>query len=183
MYSFYTYLLPLSKNNQSFHTNRRYRLVVFNGVRSFANVSTGGLEVCALVFCSGDSLDDCGALYPNSTSIVTPTSFDSLIITRRADLERRSFFGPSTLTRDYLPMDGDEFAYLASGHSNSSLLLMYLVRPSSDVLTFGIYGRRFDRDGGERTRPPQNGAATATSAPSMLVGLVALVLLRCYWSC
>lgn len=126
----------------------RYRVVVFNGVTSYGNVSTAGLEVCALVTCAGDSLEDCGDYYNDSTNVVMPTRFDSVVITRRVNLDESVFFLPTTLMlRTYEPLSNSDFACLTSGPRESSLMVMHLIKPQIGLATFGIYGRRFDRDG------------------------------------
>ena len=138
--------------NKIFNTFR-FRLVVFNGVRSFANLSTAGLEICALISCVGDSIDDCTSIYPNDVEIVHPTTFVSLMITRRSNITKHSLYSPTTLTTKLEPMIGSDFSYESKGFQNSTHQLMYLVRPRNDIMTFGIYGRRFDRDGDEKTVP------------------------------
>ncbi|XP_014238419.1 vanin-like protein 3 [Trichogramma pretiosum] len=174
--------LELSYNKSVLEANPgaaeyKYRLVAFNGTRNFANASTGGIEVCALISCAGDRIADCGAIHdPNSTKIVYPMSFDSLIISRRANLSKSSFYMPNTMDfRTLEPMSGSrDFAYLPSGPKESSLLMMYLVQPRSDAMTFGIYGRVFGRDGHEETRLPS--AATSTTSVSTLLVISSLLL-------
>ena len=161
---------------------RRYRLVVFNGVRSYANQSTAGLEVCALVSCAGDAIGDCGGVYSPGSDVVAPTSFDSLIITRRADLKQRAFYEPTTLSNSGggLPL-GNDFIYVVSGPRNSSLVLMSLVRPRRDVATFGIYGRRFDRDGQPVTPAPSSADSMVPSIT--LAVIVTFVASMMSWWC
>lgn len=113
---------------------------------------TAGLEVCALVACAGSRVEDCGNVYPSSTKVLRAINIRTLLITRRANFEERVFYEPSTLSiKRRLPLDDKQFNYIVSNHSDSSLLLMYLVKPHDDLMTFGIYGRRFDRDGEKPT--------------------------------
>ncbi|XP_058803488.1 vanin-like protein 3 [Phymastichus coffea] len=158
----------------------KYRVAVFNGVRNVMNQTTAGLEVCALIACAGDRIEDCGSIYHANLSVVQPTTFDSFIITRRANLSSRVFYEPSTLTMtDRQPIDNGDFAYVISGHKNSSLLLMYLVRPKSDVMTFAIYGRKFDRDGEEVTRPKSNGPSITPSFVVVMMIMILMTLRNC----
>ncbi|XP_001603861.2 vanin-like protein 2 [Nasonia vitripennis] len=157
----------------------RYRVVVFNGVTNYVtysgNQSTAGVEVCALVSCAGDSLEDCGKRYPEGTDVVSPTTLESLIITRRANRNAPTFYMPTTMERtNREPLSSSDFAYLASGQRNSSLLLMYLVRPRSDLETFGIYGRRFDKDGLPATKA--NGVGTVESTSAVLFCTMVVIL-------
>lgn len=157
--------------------------MVFNGVRSFGNVSTGGLEVCGLVSCAGDSIADCGTLYPDPSAVVLATTFESLTIRRQSDihlqLSSRSFLAPSTLTLSQMqPMVGDgDFVYLA----NSSLVQMALARPSSDVVTFAIYGRRFDRDGQEETRATGEETSSLMLIITILIFVLVKTMIYQYW--
>lgn len=145
---------------------------MFNGVRKFANASTAGLEICSLVSCTGDNVESCGSLYPGSSGLVNPVIFDSLIITRHADLTKRNFYAPTTLVvGETQPMDSSDYAYLASGQKNSSLLMMYLVNPRNDIMTFGIYGRNYDRDGEEETKVPSGTTVLISSGIMVLVTL------------
>lgn len=40
--------------------NYRYRAMAFSGVRTFDGVATGGVKVCSVVACTGESIDTCG---------------------------------------------------------------------------------------------------------------------------
>ncbi|KAJ8687583.1 hypothetical protein QAD02_023377 [Eretmocerus hayati] len=170
----------------------RYRLLVFNGVRAFGNITTVGLQICAVVSCAGDSLSDCNKQYPRDSNLIAPTIFDSLIISRRADLSTRSLYSPTTLvaatpfptstsspasqSNELRPMDGSDFAYVSAGKSNDSLLLAYIVNPRNDLVTFGIFGRIFSRDGQPETRPIPS-AASIIRTSVLLVSAVTI-----YWA-
>lgn len=150
---------------------------MFNGVRKFTGASsTAGLEVCSVVSCAGDNVESCGSLYPDPSGLVKPVTFDSLIISRHADLSKRTFYAPTTLVAGAIdPMNSSEYAYLASGRKNSSLLMMYLVNPRNDIMTFGIYGRNYDRDGEEETKVP---SGTTNLVSSLVVVLAMLFVSR-----
>ncbi|OXU24427.1 hypothetical protein TSAR_010107 [Trichomalopsis sarcophagae] len=158
----------------------KYRIVAFNGVTTYGNMSTSGLEVCALVTCAGDSLENCGDYYDDSTNVVMPTRLDSVIITRRVNLDEPVLFFPTTLLlQTYEPLGSSDFAYLTSGPSESSLMVMHLIKPQTRLATFGIYGRRFDRDGEPLTMPSK--AVELNISFMALVGLLAVFVVVGCW--
>ncbi|XP_014205123.1 vanin-like protein 2 [Copidosoma floridanum] len=157
----------------------RYRFAVFSGVRQFAADQTLGVEVCSIVSCAGDEIDKCGRLYPEGARVVEPTVFLALYVTRRADLGTRSFYSPTTATRELLPINTTDFGFAIGGPESNSLLLAYLSRPTGNVAAFGIYGRRFDWDGQPPTRPSSAGTSVAPSVVVVAMMLLA-VTTRCF---
>ena len=123
-------------------------MAVFNGVLGVANETSIGVELCSIIACTGDTIEECSSEFPAGVKVQKPLRIESLIITRAsADIGERSFFEPSTLSIDGLPLNGSDFIYVTSGHRNSTMMLLTLTRPRNDLATFGIFGRRFDRDG------------------------------------
>ncbi|OXU24080.1 hypothetical protein TSAR_000857 [Trichomalopsis sarcophagae] len=157
----------------------RYHLVAFNGVNEFSF----GEEICALVSCTSDYLKDCTKYFDENSDVITPMSIDHLVITRRANMEESVLYFPETLRRQgHRALNGGtDFAYLASGPNDSSLLIMHLLKPQSELATFAIFGRRFDWDGQPPSAPHDSTSTVLNSLSSLwLVAILTAAGSWCY---
>ena len=120
----------------------RYRLAVFNGVRSFT-FRTGGIQVCAIIFCANDELSSCGQILDNPEAF--STMFESISIEGNFLVDSDTL-SANTLLREYNVMPASHFSFETA---RGSYLHTYLDTKTtqSSLLTFGIYGRDFEKDG------------------------------------
>lgn len=132
----------------------RYRVAVFNGVRTFSGVATGGVRTCGIISCIDDTLNGCGKSFDISSKVVTPTTFESIDIstirsTNRNDKE--AFYMPITLTTYMMPFQPSAFTFNVNNVEEVLSYRMNLTKARNDLLTFAIYGRNFGIDGSKVT--------------------------------
>ncbi|KAL7286036.1 hypothetical protein TKK_0019645 [Trichogramma kaykai] len=130
-----------------------YRMVAFDGVRPFHDFMVAGVQICAVVACAGPELEDCSTRWNSfNNTVLYPSSFRQLKIDLKFPADEqgapeRSSYAPTTfrgvMERSLEPYEY-EFNQTEAGIGME--LLNRRNRLSMDLLTFGIYGRRFDRD-------------------------------------
>ncbi|KAJ9591800.1 hypothetical protein L9F63_001617, partial [Diploptera punctata] len=146
-----------------------YRLAVFDGVRSFT-FKTGGLQVCAVISCANESLSSCGV--PRNDSQTFSTTFTYISIT--GDFRTKVSLLPNTLLYGYNVMPSDSFSFESQQRAgvNSVNVKMETKSSQTNLMTFGIYGRDFLKDG-----TPETSASQRTNGEnSLLISSVGLVL-------
>lgn len=129
-----------------------YRAVVFNGVRNYGVSATAGVQLCSIVVCAGSDLENCTSRLENKDFGYV---FNKIQITGDFLKVNASQF-PDTLTDgDYLlPLSNDDFEFFthSSNDDDVNSVTLELKSPQNTLVTFGIYGRVFSRDGEEATR-------------------------------
>ncbi|XP_031331749.1 vanin-like protein 2 [Photinus pyralis] len=121
-------------------------MVAFSGTRTFARVSNGGIEVCAVVACLNDSLSSCGKRFRDYNTVSWPTTFKKIVIEAEFDEDPNKFQFPNSLLSNIEPIHVDDFEW-RSILGNKRVRRTYLLKkPQNRLMTFGIYGRDFNRD-------------------------------------
>uniref|UniRef100_A0A1Y1L082 CN hydrolase domain-containing protein n=2 Tax=Photinus pyralis TaxID=7054 RepID=A0A1Y1L082_PHOPY len=124
----------------------QYHMVAFSGTRTFARVSNGGIEVCAVVACLNDSLSSCGKRFRDYNTVSWPTTFKKIVIEAEFDEDPNKFQFPNSLLSNIEPIHVDDFEW-RSILGNKRVRRTYLLKkPQNRLMTFGIYGRDFNRD-------------------------------------
>lgn len=134
----------------------KYRLAVFDGVRTFDGVTTGGIQACSIIPCLTDSLKSCGLttlgiqpLKVNSTVYnvtLYSTTFNNVTI-RTETLDKEAFAEPTIIEPSEVVnmfgslMSPNKFKFQQDGQ-NSELKFA-----TEKLGTAGIYARVFSRDG------------------------------------
>uniref|UniRef100_A0A0C9RSY4 CG32750_0 protein n=1 Tax=Fopius arisanus TaxID=64838 RepID=A0A0C9RSY4_9HYME len=130
----------------------RYRFAVFNGVRSFSGKGTGGIEVCGLISCTGETVESCSVRFDTNGILVHPTTFNSLSISGDFKTLPNNLYLPITQNDEITPLNVTDFSFamkiINKTHTN---LKFNLIKPRSDLMTFTIYGRNFSADGQPQT--------------------------------
>ncbi|KAJ8687590.1 hypothetical protein QAD02_023384 [Eretmocerus hayati] len=121
----------------------RYRMAVFDGVRSFSGYATGHVSVCGIISCINDTLEGCGQIFKLNDTIVKPMTFQSLQISIRTHDSVNYFFMPTTLTHNIIPLNVSSFSFTSSSFKEISDYDLHLIKATDDLLTFSIYGRDF----------------------------------------
>ncbi|CAB0044099.1 unnamed protein product [Trichogramma brassicae] len=112
-----------------------------------------GVQICAVVACAGPELEDCSTRWNSfNNTVLYPSSFRKLKIdlkfpANKQGAPERSSYAPTTfrgVTERSLEPYEYEFNQAEAGFGME--LVNRRNRVSMDLLTFGIYGRRFDRD-------------------------------------
>ena len=126
-------------------------MVVFDSTRSFDGFATGGVTVCGIVACTNENLNSCGERF-NSETVFTPEIvFHRIKITGQFEINEKILILPNSLDITILPFYPMEYKYEMSSEFNMEERIVKnityeLLSPRSDLLTFAIYGRNFNRD-------------------------------------
>lgn len=146
----------------SFHVNRtfndesansgvsyyRYRIAVFDGVRSFYGGKMGGTQTCSVISCTNDTLASCGLRFAATDTVVQPTLFNSILISGNFPASSTTMQMPNSLTTDILPLNASDFTFDITDSSGTSArnIKYNLTTAIRNLLTFAIYGRNFSAD-------------------------------------
>jgi pantetheine hydrolase len=130
-------------------TQYGYRLIAFNGVRNYANTRNGGEIYCAIVACLNETdAMTCGRKFESSEKLVPSVLFHSIKIKasiNEDDSDNGHLVMPTSLDFSINPLPTGEFEFTVEDGE----VQKYSVESSSElneILTFGIYGRNFNRD-------------------------------------
>ncbi|XP_059619754.1 vanin-like protein 1 [Phlebotomus argentipes] len=155
----------------------RYHLAVFDGVRTYDNVATGGVLTCGLFACPSDDLESCATRFNASDNVVSPVTFTSIKISGAFPSKSHVLTMPNALDNLINPINFNEFHYeegeerTEDGETYKDITLELTI-PRNDLRTFGIYGRNFQKDGQDVTT---GGASSLT--PLAVIAFLASVLL------
>jgi hypothetical protein len=146
----------------------RYRLAVFDGIRSFF-YATGGIQVCAVIFCTNSSLSSCGNEFEMPQQAAFNTVFNNVHISGNFHLDNSTQL-PTTLVQDYDVLSPDSFQFKTEEipEKHEVAIDMKTTAQISKLLTFGIYGRDFLKDGGPVTESYEGVRYDAVSVSLLL---------------
>jgi hypothetical protein len=154
----------------------RYRLAVFDGIRSHTYV-TAGIQICAVIFCTNSSLSSCGYEFEMPQQAAFNTVFNNIHISGNFRLDNSTQL-PTTLVQDYgvLSPDFYQFKREEIPEKREVTIDMKTTAQISKLLTFGIYGRDFLKDGGPPTEP--NGSVRSDVSVSLLLCVAVFLYVR-----
>ncbi|KAK9870139.1 hypothetical protein WA026_006231 [Henosepilachna vigintioctopunctata] len=126
-----------------------YFLVVRSGMRTYGyKTYKNDIEVCGLIACAGDSIDDCAKRFPNYEDIAWPVTFNSIKIAADfPDTKERMQF-PNSLLADFTPISPSCTTWkVEKNKGNSDLTHTFSTNvPVTKLLTYGIFGRNYALD-------------------------------------
>jgi hypothetical protein len=172
------------------HTNRQdqnsadkhyvYRLAVFDGIRSYT-FATGGIQVCAVVFCTNSSLSSCGNEFERPEQAAFFTVFDDIRISGNFRLDNSTQL-PATLVHGYGVLSPDTFQFTREEipEKREVRIDMKTKGQHSNILTFAVYGRDFLKDGGPVTKPSGTVRSNAASV-SLLFSVAVFLCVRSHY--
>ncbi|XP_077299162.1 vanin-like protein 1 [Arctopsyche grandis] len=144
----------ISKNKDA-SNHYIYRVVIFEGVRSF-DYKNGGVNECLLVACTSNELSSCGHRFENYSEIKSIIEISSIELTatvlkpvyNSTTQAMNSAYYPVTLTTAIMPLNRQEvmFATSSDNESDKHIIKMTMNSPQSELLTFGVFGRVFSND-------------------------------------
>lgn len=145
---------------------------VFNGVRTFDGFATGGIHTCSIIACSNSTISGCGVRFTNQTEDSSQIKFNKISITGNFPT-KNSLTMPNAVNNLIMPINLDDFVYEeGSPYVEDGLSFIEvqfdLVVAHSDLISFGIYGRVFDKDGLDVT--------TFSGQRNLIGGSVTLIL-------
>jgi hypothetical protein len=157
-----------------------YRLAVFDGIRNYT-YATGGVQICAIIFCSANNLSSCGNVLETNEQERFLAVFDYIHISGNFRLDN-SIQLPNTLVQGYgvLPPDTFEFARDEIPGKSEVKVSMRTRRQILHLLTFAIAGRDFLKDGGPVTQPSVDETNYAARA-RLLSPIATLLCLNSYF--
>ncbi|XP_034945856.1 vanin-like protein 2 [Chelonus insularis] len=156
----------------------RYRFAVFNGVRSFSDVRTGGVEICSIIACLDDNPTSCSKRFDSNTIIVHPTTFKSIVISSKVQDVPTVLRMPLNINTELHPLNVSDFTFTSDKINATHVNLKYsLIKPRKDLMTFAIYGRNFTADGLPKT---VNSSAGLFPHISLLIIMVILGITSAY---
>ncbi|XP_055597095.1 vanin-like protein 1 [Uranotaenia lowii] len=127
----------------------RYRFAVREGRRVFNGNREGLISVCAIMACSGDTLETCAVRFPNSSTVANSVLFNGLHIEGVFSGSAQMFTLPNSVDTSLLPLEVDKFEYIERVFTDDFELMkeiqFRLLEPRQDLLTFAIWGRKFVR--------------------------------------
>jgi hypothetical protein len=145
-----------------------YRLAVFDGIRSYT-YTTGGVQICAIIFCTGHNLSSCGYEIETNEQERFLTVFDYIHISGNFRLNSSTQL-PNTLVQGYGVLSPDSFEFTREEIPEKSEVKvnMRTKRQNSQLLTFAIFGRDFLKDGGPASEPSGAGAHLLSPIATLL---------------
>jgi len=151
-----------------------YRLAVFDGIRSYTH-ATAGVQVCAVIFCTNSSLSSCGHEFEMPEQPAFLTVFNNIYISGNFRLDNSTQL-PNTLVQGYGVLLPESFQFTREEipEKREVRFNMTTTAQVSKLLTFGIYGRDFLKDGGPITEP--NGSVGSYVVSVFLLLSVAVFL-------
>lgn len=178
-----------------------YHLVAFNGVRTYSGVYYGGVETCGVVACLNHSVTSCGQRlvrttlswnytlkfvnrFQNYSTISWPVTFNTINVTGNFSQSDTRFQLPTTLLSSIRPLQVSQYSW-NSRFDQSSVTLwrdVELLEPQNRLLTFGIFGRDFERDWDPLRNSTSGGVTVATLGASIITTVTFLsVASYCYY--
>ncbi|XP_018565185.1 vanin-like protein 3 [Anoplophora glabripennis] len=124
-----------------------YHLTAFDGIRSYSGVRDGGIESCGVLACLNDSITSCGHRFSNYSEIVWPITFESITITADFTTDENRIQFPNSLLASIRPVSPQYTEWSREVYDNVTRRSISLTRAQNRLLTFGIFGRDFSRDG------------------------------------
>jgi hypothetical protein len=175
--------VAMHANNQGQNSSEKsyvYRLAVFDGVRSYT-YATGGVQICAVIACTGNNLSSCGQVMEVNEQEQFLTAFDYINISGNFR-HKNSIQLPDTLVRGYDVLSPDTFEFTREEVPEKSEVKvnMRTRRQTSNLLTFAIFGRDFLKDGGPASQPSVDNTGGAARA-RLLSPITMLLCLNSYF--
>ena len=119
-------------------SSSNYRAVVYNGLRMFGLQVETGIRVCGLVQCSNDSVVSCSSVQPSNTV------FTRLNIKTTFDDYPQLLVIPTLMDSTLFPFK--DWTYTTDTHGQQTTVTIAIDKPTTDIVSFGIYARDFSLD-------------------------------------
>ncbi|XP_014489018.1 PREDICTED: vanin-like protein 1 isoform X2 [Dinoponera quadriceps] len=114
----------------------KYRLAVFNGVRSFYAIN-GSVSACGIMQCSNQSIESCGSTEESETV------FGNIDISTTFHNYKNVLIMPSILDSQLYPFKVTDWSYGEHTHEDHVHVSISLINKKNNLLTFGLYSRNF----------------------------------------
>lgn len=123
-----------------------YRMAAYNGLRTFDGFADGAVKVCAIIACFDDSLKSCGERH--KVPVHDKLQFNYIKLQTFYKANDNVLFMPSTLDLSILPLESKDYEYkeTSTGDEGKIEISMELQEAKTDLYTFAIYSRNFEKD-------------------------------------
>ncbi|XP_037046246.1 vanin-like protein 1 [Bradysia coprophila] len=139
------------RNSSEMGSIYRYRLFAYEGERIFSGVRVTGVATCGIFACTNNTLASCGHRL-NATDLSEPSEqieFQEINVSGSFEGGPFMFTMPNSLSTDLMPLEQfkyDESEEFLDGRCLRKSISHKIAAPTSDLLTFAIYGRNFRKD-------------------------------------
>lgn len=107
-------------------------------------VDTGIFTTCYIIACLDDSVSSCGYRFKNTTGVKEVLRFQDISIEGNFPQGPNDFYIPNNVDSSIMPLGPSEFSYTEqSQNSAKTIIQIRLIKKRSNLLSFGILGRRF----------------------------------------
>ncbi|KAF2885341.1 hypothetical protein ILUMI_20810 [Ignelater luminosus] len=132
----------------------QYRMVAYSGVRSFSGMYNGGLEICAILACTGEEIGSCSGRFGNYNDVSWPVTFNKISIKANFTIDENKVQHPNSLLSSIRPLPVNAVEWLHRYFQDEPIVEWNynLIEAQSRLFTFAIYGRDFNRDGPPSTK-------------------------------
>jgi pantetheine hydrolase len=145
-----TFSVNFTQLSDSGYSHISYSFTAFHGPRNYANVVNGGEIYCSIVACvKEDDVKSCGTKIESSKIIVPSVLFHSINIEAKIHVNGNSddfLMMPTTLNFNIHSLNVSNFEF---NSVNEMKFEMKSLKPLSNLMTFGIFGRDFSIDSKE----------------------------------
>ncbi|CAH1978068.1 unnamed protein product [Acanthoscelides obtectus] len=152
-----------------------YHMGVFNGVRSFSGTRDGGIEACAIMACRNNNSNSCGQRFSNYSDIVWPITFNSIEVVGNFTNGERKIQYPNSLLTSLQSISPEKTFWKKEIKGDTVLRTHALMKPQSRILTFGIFGRDFSRDG-----PPLSYSSASLNRVGLSIAIVLISVVKVF---
>lgn len=125
-----------------------YRLAVFSGTRSYANIVNAGEIHCAIIQCiDGNDEKTCGQRVSNSENLVPSVKFNSIEIKVSVDDDDENYLlMPTSLDTSIRPLSTEKYEFQHRTEGGEQYYAIRSGKELDNLMTFGIYGRNYNID-------------------------------------
>uniref|UniRef100_A0A182WFT3 CN hydrolase domain-containing protein n=1 Tax=Anopheles minimus TaxID=112268 RepID=A0A182WFT3_9DIPT len=149
----------------------RYKLAAYDAGRTFDGFADGQITTCAIFACSSANYSDCSTRFAADEAYDEAVTFNAITIVAKFADNDETFVLPNNVDTSIVPFDVTETDYIvvpSVGDPTPHNIVTYkLITPRSDLFTFAIWARKFERHA--------NAGANPASLVSALVLLVVSV--------
>lgn len=141
-----------------------YKMAILDGKRTFDGFADGFITACAIFACTGNALETCATRFASEANTIPMFVFNSIELTGTFPGGEDVFLLPNSVDTSILPLEVDEIEYAERNFTKDGNpfveITHKLVKPRSDLYSFGIWGRKFAQD--------RSGASVPVSVGSII---------------
>lgn len=115
-----------------------------NDIRRVHGIDTGIVTTCFIIACLDDSVSSCGLRFTETSKVKEVITLQGITIKGNFPQGPNDFYIPNGVDTSIMPLRPSEFSYIEQPlNSTETLVQIELTKRRSNLLSFGISGRRF----------------------------------------